>query len=71
MWLLKTGDPLIEVTTKAGLTVIFMHAQTSPCSELKEKFECMECSGKDKNEQTFLLKIRKIRKTYPSFRSPA
>ena len=21
MWLLKTGDPLIEVTTRAGLTV--------------------------------------------------
>ena len=26
MWLLKTGDPLIEVTTSAGLTVLSKRA---------------------------------------------
>ena len=36
MWLLKTGDPLIEVTTKAGLTVItFLTLKTDNTAKLR------------------------------------
>ena len=38
--------------------IAFLHDQTSPCSELKEKFKCIEYIDKDENRQKLLPKIR-------------